>query len=1321
MTRRLSHLVRWAGGALMIAALLAPQAGGLRAVARAIRQPAGSEKPALRVVPGGLITESVRAEAEAGATEEAPVVDETACPKLESQLEQLYESAVLGTGRELATFAGQRHIDLEAGTARVILEMDIDPEAYQAGPAWIETIVLGAGQTTQVEHAPPIGIRAGLRSAIEATGATYETAYESWVQVLAPFGGLVALSEISGVRYVRLPFPARTLEMPVARQPAGASPAGGAPEAGNDDSEGVSLTNADDWILQGYDGSGVNLAVFDFGFTGYAGLQASGDLPSGPNTVAKDYSTSYAFGQEDPYGDYDHGSACSEIAHDMAPGAKMYLYAFGTDAEFGNAMADYETNAGITGKKVASMSIGWVNAGPYDGTGSIDTIVNTAANTYSIFFANAAGNDQRSHHSWTSMQYSAGDNITFGGSDQYEEFGASSGSWWNIPSGYVIDVFLEWNDWNANRDGNVNERDYDLYLERSKNGVAWSAATSSTTRQCNTTNPPVEQISYTATSGYTYYRLYILRYQATGCTNSFGHWMDLYSWVNTGASNLWYHYNYCNSLTIPADADGAVAAGAIFWGDDADSGMGYGLEPFSSLGPRNASGGGNNGTTVAKIDVVAPDLVSTVTYGASDGVDYASGGSGFGGTSGATPHVAGLAATAWQAFPSYTLSQIRSYVQGQALDRVAGSCGGTAALNNTYGDGRINLAATAPSVMTWTGATSADWNTASNWNHSGVPLGYCGTNVLIPTSPSGGRFPALTAESWVKDITIQTGATLNGGSQTLHVCGNWANSGTFTGSTGTVNFMGTTTVSGGSANNNFNNVTISPGKSLSLSNQTLNVSGNWTDNGSTLTPGTSTVSFSKAGSQTISTYALGSYTSLLSESFTSTTFPPTGWTQADTYGTLGAWARYTTLYYDTPASAMFNSYDYSGVATRLYKTAALNLTGYYNSRSTFYMYHDTTYTNGDFVQVEVSTDGGTTFNDVGDPIYRYTGSTGWTQHTVDLSTYDNTSSVIVAFEGVSGYGSNCYIDVVKVEGKTLSIAGSTFYSLAVATGSTTASSHNVMVSHDLTINPNATLDVGTYKVLSVGGTFTYLEGVLADYETQSIGTPEVTFKDGRTVDTAKLTKTAGTNGNATVTTHMGYIFTASEFGSTCAATGMAVLRHYNIVPALSGWTATVSLHYEDVELNGNTEASLKVYHCTGGSWHVQGTASVNTTTNWVTVTGVNDFSPFILASGTPTSVELKRFEAWPEGAAIHVQWETSQEVDNLGFNLYRSGTRNGPRTKLNQALIPSQVPPGSPYGAVYDWIDSWRVRAGHNYFYWVEDVDVAGYATMHGPVKVKMP
>jgi hypothetical protein len=98
-------------------------------------------------------------------------------------------------------------------------------------------------------------------------------------------------------------------------------------------------------------------------------------------------------------------------------------------------------------------------------------------------------------------------------------------------------------------------------------------------------------------------------------------------------------------------------------------------------------------------------------------------------------------------------------------------------------------------------------------------------------------------------------------------------------------------------------------------------------------------------------------------------------------------------------------------------------------------------------------------------------------------------------------------------------------------------------------------------------------------------------------------------------------------------------------------------------------------------------------------------------------VRLARFEGWPERAAVHVEWETVSEVNNLGFNLYRADAADGPYMKLNEELIPSQVP-GQPGGAVYVWTDS-TVQVGRTYYYKLEDVDIYGYTTLHGPVRVK--
>ena len=120
----------------------------------------------------------------------------------------------------------------------------------------------------------------------------------------------------------------------------------------------------------------------------------------------------------------------------------------------------------------------------------------------------------------------------------------------------------------------------------------------------------------------------------------------------------------------------------------------------------------------------------------------------------------------------------------------------------------------------------------------------------------------------------------------------------------------------------------------------------------------------------------------------------------------------------------------------------------------------------------------------------------------------------------------------------------------------------------------------------------------------------------------------------------------------------------------------------------------------------------------ITVDAVESTTTTTIPSTTTTSepplvIELSGFSAFPGDKKVTVMWETATEIDNAGFNILRAESENGEYVQINKSLIPAKG--SSTQGASYQIVDE-GLQNRRTYFYKLEDIDLNGNSTMHGPV-----
>ncbi|MGD8780557.1 MAG: S8/S53 family peptidase [Ignavibacteria bacterium] len=401
--------------------------------------------------------------------------------------------------------------------------------------------------------------------------------------------------------------------------------------------EGPFLMEADEWHSAGYTGADAKVAVIDLGFNLLDSAQANGDIP--PTYVSHDFTgTGLQTGTQ-------HGTAVAEAVYDVAPDAELYLYKIGTFTHLQLAEDTCEMN----NIHVINHSVGWYLAGGYyDGTGYVCDVANEAID-YGIVWVNAAGNEADGfHYRGVFDDDGIGYHDFSGAGGNINVFGPAPGQGYIYQSDIDLSVFLNWDDYPGS------DQDYDLHVVRLAypSGTQWQIVASSTNPQTGTQYPE-EEIHTQTRGGLAFYGVVVEKVNATVDVD-----FTLFNWFDT-----WDYYQASSSLVDPATVEEVVTVGAIHK-DNYDSGP---QEPYSSQGPTNDGR--------IKPDVTAPDNCICFAYGGD-----------FGGTSQASPHVAGVCALIKSAFPTHTVDNIKDYLyQDCTVDL------GVAGKDNIYGFGKVEM------------------------------------------------------------------------------------------------------------------------------------------------------------------------------------------------------------------------------------------------------------------------------------------------------------------------------------------------------------------------------------------------------------------------------------------------------------------------------------------------------------------------------------------------------------------------------------------------------------------------------------------------------
>jgi len=133
----------------------------------------------------------------------------------------------------------------------------------------------------------------------------------------------------------------------------------------------------------------------------------------------------------------------------------------------------------------------------------------------------------------------------------------------------------------------------------------------------------------------------------------------------------------------------------------------------------------------------------------------------------------------------------------------------------------------------------------------------------------------------------------------------------------------------------------------------------------------------------------------------------------------------------------------------------------------------------------------------------------------------------------------------------------------------------------------------------------------------------------------------------------------------------------------------------------------------------------NVVTHYYRLSAYNTFgtsaeSNIITVFDSTLPVVLSTFTGICEDGSPQLSWTTQSEMENLGWNVYRSNEENGYEEEnvimLNATLIAGQGTTSEP--TTYNYTDSYDPVTNATYWYWLQSISYSGELELYGPVSI---